>query len=57
MNAADYALMADPDHNRQFRRRWDDPAPPHRERHSPTETDALDGLARALRDDWREARG
>ena len=54
MNAADFAMMSDPDRNPKFSRRWEEPvrrrpplvAPPP----------ALDTLAVLVSEDWRSAR-
>lgn len=54
MTRADFAAMADPERNRQFRRRWEEPvALPRRERCPPSASDPLTDLGRTLRDDMR----
>lgn len=57
MTPADAASMVDPDRNRQFSRRWDDPAgssPLARQR--PRADDPLTALGHALRDEFWGAR-
>lgn len=55
MTRADFAAMADPELNRQFSRRWDEPAGSlPRSRQRPRADDPLAALGRALRDEFRE---
>lgn len=55
MTRADFAAMADPECNRQFSRRWDEPAGSKPcIRRPPRADDPLVALGRALRDEFRE---
>jgi hypothetical protein len=54
MTAADFAAMADPERNRQFSRRWNEPAGSSpRIRRPPRHDDPLTALGRTLRDEFR----
>lgn len=55
MTAADFAAMADPERNRQFSRRWNEPAGSSPcSRQSLRADDPLTALGRGLRDEFRE---
>lgn len=55
MTRADFAAMADPERNRQFSRRWDEPVGSKpRIRRPPRADDPLAALGRKLCDEFRE---